>query len=462
MWLVQRRRRRAHRRPCKHGRSARDVLLGARRLRSALYPRRPATMSTISAGRFQGWPAYTIGFSPAAVVWHFPAEHGEGLYRPAEGLRQGRGRWSYGKHPFRFNLFGPGQMARPASTGDLSTSLLLSSRPVIYFGRVRPRPLPDDVRAAVLAPWRSLPLTFEWNHRRHSPGARRHRRRRLGCGSSTVPIPHHLGPSASTARSRAPIDKRFPQPQGACPHRVADLSPVRSCVAWKRAKWRIPPDEDDRPRCASGETEQEGADRLARGARCRSAIGATAATRRRCLLGGLIGVSSRRQKYYFIVPDQGLEPLGSQDRARGLWSRALLCWSAPRTTAAISGCCGFPLRHAPVASLRRFVLRAPGAVAAARPPLILDAAGGCGGDRRPRHRPFRGHRASGTAAFRRAHAPDHRGGGKAVAADPGRTDRPARHRDRPGQGCPRHGSVWGHRPHLPLSPPSPTRGEGMD
>ena len=109
--------------------------------------------------RFQD-AGHAIGFSPAAIVWHFRRNTVKAYcdqqrgYGKAEAL-------VYSKHPFRFNLFGQAKWLGRIY-GDLSTSLLLSRRPVIYsgvFGRGLFQTLyePPSSLTAV------LPLTFEWS-----------------------------------------------------------------------------------------------------------------------------------------------------------------------------------------------------------------------------------------------------------------------------------------------------------
>jgi O-antigen biosynthesis protein len=109
--------------------------------------------------RFQD-AGYVIGFSPAALVWHFRRNtvtaycNQQRGYGKAEAL-------VYAKHPFRFNLFGQAKWLGRIY-GDLSGSLMLSRRPVIYsgvFGRGLFQTLyePPSSLAA------SLPLSFEWS-----------------------------------------------------------------------------------------------------------------------------------------------------------------------------------------------------------------------------------------------------------------------------------------------------------
>lgn len=102
---------------------------------------------------------YTIGFSPAAVVWHFRRN------TVAAYLKQQRGYGKaealvYFKHPYRFNLLGqPRWLGR--IYGDLS-SCLRFSQPVIYsgvFGRGLFQTLYEPPSSLISY----LPLTLEWN-----------------------------------------------------------------------------------------------------------------------------------------------------------------------------------------------------------------------------------------------------------------------------------------------------------
>ena len=109
--------------------------------------------------RFQN-AGYTIGFAPAAVVWHFRRNTVEAYLNQQKGYGKAEA-LVYSKHPLRFNLFGQAKWLGRIY-GDLSASLLLSRRPVIYsgvFGRGLFQTLyePPSSLAAF------LPLTFEWN-----------------------------------------------------------------------------------------------------------------------------------------------------------------------------------------------------------------------------------------------------------------------------------------------------------
>ncbi|MBV8336403.1 MAG: glycosyltransferase [Alphaproteobacteria bacterium] len=109
--------------------------------------------------RFQD-AGYVIGFSPAALVWHFRRNtvtaycNQQRGYGKAEAL-------VYAKHPFRFNLFGQAKWLGRIY-GDLSGSLLLSRRPVIYSG-VFGRGLFQTMYEPPSSLAASLPLSFEWS-----------------------------------------------------------------------------------------------------------------------------------------------------------------------------------------------------------------------------------------------------------------------------------------------------------
>ena len=147
--------------------------------------------------RFQD-AGYTIGFSPAAMVWHFRRN----TVKAYIGQQRGYGKAEalvYSKHPFRFNLFGQAKWLGRIY-GDLSAALLLSRRPVIYsgvFGRGLFQTLyePPSSLAAF------LPLTFEWN-----VAALVLALVGIVAGGwmwlADRAAAHHLGRCASTARSR--------------------------------------------------------------------------------------------------------------------------------------------------------------------------------------------------------------------------------------------------------------------
>src|SRR6516164_3642847 len=109
--------------------------------------------------RFQD-AGYVIGFSPAAVVWHFRRNTVSAYCNQQRGYGKAEA-LVYAKHPFRFNLFGQAKWLGRIY-GDLSASLLLSRRPVIYSG-VFGRGLFQTMYEAPSSLAASLPLTFEWS-----------------------------------------------------------------------------------------------------------------------------------------------------------------------------------------------------------------------------------------------------------------------------------------------------------
>src|SRR5437899_1269451 len=109
--------------------------------------------------RFQD-AGYTIGFSPAAVVWHFRRNTVAAYCAQQRGYGKAEA-LVYSKHPFRFNLFGQAKWLGRIY-GELSTSLLLSRRPVIYSG-VFGRGLFQTLYEPPSSLTEFLPLTFEWS-----------------------------------------------------------------------------------------------------------------------------------------------------------------------------------------------------------------------------------------------------------------------------------------------------------
>jgi GT2 family glycosyltransferase len=103
---------------------------------------------------------FTIGFSPAAVVWHFRRN----TVKAYIGQQRGYGKAEalvYSKHPFRFNLFGQAKWLGRIY-GDLSATLLLSRKPLIYSG-VFGRGLFQTMYEPPSSLAAFLPLSFEWN-----------------------------------------------------------------------------------------------------------------------------------------------------------------------------------------------------------------------------------------------------------------------------------------------------------
>jgi GT2 family glycosyltransferase len=109
--------------------------------------------------RFQD-AGYTIGFAPAAVVWHYRRNTVKDYLNQQKGYGKAEA-LVYWKHPLRFNLFGQAKWLGRIY-GDLSASLLLSSKPVIYSG-VFGRGLFQTMYEPPSSLAAYLPLTFEWN-----------------------------------------------------------------------------------------------------------------------------------------------------------------------------------------------------------------------------------------------------------------------------------------------------------
>src|ERR1700724_1169481 len=107
--------------------------------------------------RFQD-AGHAIGFSPAAIVWHFRRNTVRAYLNQQRGYGKAEA-LVYAKHPFRFNLFGQAKWLGRIY-GDLSAALLLSRKPVIYSG-VFGRGLFQTMYEPPSSLTSLLPLTFE-------------------------------------------------------------------------------------------------------------------------------------------------------------------------------------------------------------------------------------------------------------------------------------------------------------
>jgi hypothetical protein len=181
---------------------------------------------------------YVIGFSPAAVVWHFRRNTVSAYCNQQRGYGKAEA-LVYAKHPFRFNLFGQAKWLGRIY-GDLSASLLLSNRPVIYSG-IFGRGLFQTMYEAPSSLAASLPLTFEWSAAS------------LGLALAgiagggwlwllTVPLLVTWGVCVNGAL-RAPIDKRFGNFNltGVKARAIAALLIYLGPLlrGWERTKWRV-------------------------------------------------------------------------------------------------------------------------------------------------------------------------------------------------------------------------------
>jgi glycosyltransferase involved in cell wall biosynthesis len=266
--------------------------------------------------RFQD-AGYTIGFSPAAVVWHFR----HNTVKAYLGQQRGYGKAEalvYSKHPIRFNLFGQAKWLGRIY-GDLSAALLLSRRPVIYsgvFGRGLFQTLyePPSSLAAF------LPLTFEWNV--------------VAIILALIGIVAggwmllFVVPLAITwvlcidGALRAPIDKRFRSIKArALVALLIYLGPILR--GWERLKWRWREMKTAGSTGGLDQTMQE--PRVAwRERTFYLSYWSDQSAEKEALIGELMRFLAPQK--YFIQTDQGWDEWDLKI-ARGLWSRAyvLVC-----------------------------------------------------------------------------------------------------------------------------------------
>ncbi|MBI4515279.1 MAG: glycosyltransferase [Deltaproteobacteria bacterium] len=102
---------------------------------------------------------HPIGFSPAAMVWHFRRNTIRAYVKQQMGYGKAEA-LLYFKHPYRFNLLGQSQWLGRIY-GDF-TGKLFSSRPVIYHG-VFGRGLFQTLYEAPSSLLSYIPFTLEWN-----------------------------------------------------------------------------------------------------------------------------------------------------------------------------------------------------------------------------------------------------------------------------------------------------------
>lgn len=102
---------------------------------------------------------HSIGFSPAAMVWHFRRNTIKAYLKQQMGYGKAEAQL-YFQHPFRFNMLGQSQWIGRIY-GDLGRSLF-SRRPVIYHG-VFGRGLFQTLYEPSSSLLSYLPFTLEWN-----------------------------------------------------------------------------------------------------------------------------------------------------------------------------------------------------------------------------------------------------------------------------------------------------------
>ena len=256
---------------------------------------------------------YAIGFSPAATVWHFRRNTVKAYCNQQRGYGKAEA-LVYSKHPFRFNLFGQAKWLGRIY-GDLSTSLLLSRRPVIYSG-VFGRGLFQTLYEPPSSLTAFLPLSFEW-----SAAALALALAGIVAGGwwllLVVPLLTTWTVCIDSAL-KAPIDHRFSGLKArALVALLIYLGPLLR--GWERVKWRI---RETRalPHAAPAETEQQA--RIDWRRRTFSlAFWSEAGVEKEALIEGLVAFLTPQK--YFVVPDTGWSGW-DLEIARGLCCRALV------------------------------------------------------------------------------------------------------------------------------------------
>ncbi len=285
----------------------RDVLLGLGGF-DPLY--RAAGDDVDICWRFQD-AGHTIGFSPSAVVWHFRRN----TVKAYIGQQRGYGKAEalvYGKHPFRFNLFGQAKWLGRIY-GDLSASLILSRRPVIYSG-VFGRGLFQTMYEPPSSLMAFLPLTFEWNVVALLLAL-------IGIVGGgwmwllTVPLLVTCTMCVNGAL-KAPVDPRFRglKARGLIALLIY-LGPI--VRGWERLKWRSRLMETKDPARLDATRQKPRIDWRERALYL--AYWSEKSDEKEALLGGLMAFLAPQK--YFIVPDTGWSDWDLKI-SRGLWSRA--------------------------------------------------------------------------------------------------------------------------------------------
>jgi glycosyltransferase involved in cell wall biosynthesis len=262
--------------------------------------------------RFQD-AGHTIGFSPAAVVWHFRRNTVRAYLDQQKGYGKAEA-LVYAKHPSRFNLFGQAKWLGRIY-GDLSAALLLSRQPVIYSGTFG-RGLFQTMYEPPSSLTALLPLTFEWSIASLALAAVAIA---LGgwCWLLAAPLLTTWIMCVNGAL-KAPIDPRFRGLKArALVALLIYLGPLLR--GWERLKWRFKTVQaHDNPGLAP--VEQRPRIAWAQRAFVLSYWNETAAEKE-SLIHGLIELL--RPQKYFVVADTGWSKWDLKI-SRGLWSRALV------------------------------------------------------------------------------------------------------------------------------------------
>src|SRR5579883_2084180 len=256
---------------------------------------------------------YTIGFCPAAVVWHFRRNTVKAYFNQQRGYGKAEA-LVYAKHPLRFNLFGQAKWLGRIY-GDLSPALLFSRRPLIYSG-VFGRGLFQTLYEPPSSLTALLPLTFEW-----SAAALVLALAGLVGGGWWLLL---LAPLLATwtmcvsGALKAPIDPRFAGLKArALVALLIYLGPLLR--GWERARWRIR-ESRAQPCAAPAETEQRS--RISwRQCAFSLAFWNEHGIEKEALLESLIRFLTPQK--YFVVPDTGWSHWDLKI-ARGVCVRALV------------------------------------------------------------------------------------------------------------------------------------------
>ncbi|HKF72096.1 MAG TPA: glycosyltransferase [Stellaceae bacterium] len=263
--------------------------------------------------RFQD-AGHTIGFSPAAIVWHF-RRNTVGAYI---GQQRGYGKAEalvYAKHPVRFNLFGQAKWLGRIY-GDLSASFLVSRKPLIYsgvFGRGLFQTLyePPSSLTAV------LPLSFEWNVAALALAAAGGL---AGGWFSLLGLPlFTTWILAIRTALKAPIDPRFRGIEArALVALLVYLGPILR--GWERLKWRFKTVRPEEPEGSLGAVEQRA--RISwRDRALYLSYWSERGDEKEAVLAGLMRVLAPLK--YFVIMDGGWSDWDIKV-SRGVWTRALV------------------------------------------------------------------------------------------------------------------------------------------
>ena len=260
--------------------------------------------------RFQD-AGYTIGFSPSAVVWHFRRNTVKAYF----GQQKGYGKAEalvYGKHPFRFNLFGQAKWLGRIY-GDLSASLLLSRRPLIYSG-VFGRGLFQTMYEPPSSLTAFLPLTFEWSV--VSIILALAGLITQGWGLLLLVPLFITWTMCINGALKAKVDPRYRNLKSrALIAYLIYLSPLLR--GWERLKWRFKESRVKEPDELAATLQKGRIDWFGRALHL--AYWTEKWEEKELILGGLMSFLAPQK--YFIVTDQGWSDWDLKI-ARGLWSRA--------------------------------------------------------------------------------------------------------------------------------------------